>query len=99
MLASVLLAIAGLSVSLTVRPRRLFVRVHDGEPTGVEVAGLDRVDGRPGLGQSVAALAAACGLTSRPDDGTPPRRGQGGGAAGATLADDPTPPAEPEEPV
>ena len=82
-LASVMLAVLGMAVSLTVRPRRLFVRVAvpwaepvetapsttDGGMTGsegatvtVSVAGLDRVDGRPGLTDEVAALASACGV-------------------------------------
>ncbi|MCC6495543.1 MAG: cytochrome c biogenesis protein ResB [Propionibacteriaceae bacterium] len=79
-LGSVLLAVLGMSVSLTVRPRRLFVRVQPAPETGppqgaerpapdvagtlsrVAVAGLDRVDGRGGLPEEVAALAAACGL-------------------------------------
>ncbi len=61
-LAAVLAAIAGLSVSLTVRPRRLYLRVGAGAPTRVEVAGLDRVDGRPGLPEAVLALAEAVGV-------------------------------------
>ncbi len=85
-LASVILAVLGMSVSLTVKPRRLFVRIADdglrdassARSSGsvstipeegaqhpsrrVSVAGLDRVDGRPGLAEEVAALATACGL-------------------------------------
>ncbi len=63
-LGSVLLAVLGMAVSLTVKPRRLFVRVEPaaGAGTGVSVAGLDRVDGRPGLTEEVGALAEACGL-------------------------------------
>ncbi len=65
-LCSVLLAVLGMSVSLAVRPRRLFVRVRPAEGAGtgsmVSMAGLDRVDGRGGLTAEVAALAAACGL-------------------------------------
>jgi len=60
-LAAVLTAVLGMAVSLTVKPRRLFVRVH---PDGAEVAGLDRVDGRAGLAEEVDALAAACGATT-----------------------------------
>lgn len=90
-LASVLIAIAGLSVSLTVRPRRLFVRVGDGS---VEVAGLDRVDGRAGLPEAVAALAAACGIEP---DRTPAEPPTSTGETGGTLTDDPTADAE-EEP-
>jgi len=104
-LAAVLLAIAGLSVSLTVRPRRLFVRVADGSPTRVDVAGLDRVEGRPGLPEAVGRLAVACGLPSDPDPEAEPEDGTAaagaGGATGAdaTLADDPPSPSEPEEPA
>ncbi len=85
-LASVLLAIAGLSISLTVRPRRLFVRVS---AELVEVTGLDRVEGRAGLPEAVAGLAAACGLSS-PDGGTSPEPGPDTGQSGGTLTDDPT---------
>lgn len=87
-LASVLLAIAGLSVSLTIRPRRLYVRVGAGSPTEVEVAGLDRVDGRVGLDKEVAALAAACGLPAGSPAGQPGRDWEPSGAD-ATLTDDP----------
>jgi cytochrome c biogenesis protein len=89
-LISVMLAVLGMAVSLAVRPRRLFVRVHPGtvpaegaerpspptvlgegaerpsrraaDTTTISVAGLDRVDGRGGLTDEVAALAKACGL-------------------------------------
>ena len=84
-LASVLIAIAGLSVSLTVRPRRLFVRVGAGT---VDVAGLDRVDGRPGLPGAVTALAAACGI-SGPVAGTPTEPDAAPSGPEGTLSDDP----------
>ena len=63
-LGSVLLAVLGMSVSLTVKPRRLFVRVSAEGDAGaaVSVAGLDRVDGRGGLTDEVARLATALGL-------------------------------------
>lgn len=62
-LLSVFTAVAGMAVSLSVKPRRLFVRaVEDGAGCRVEVAGLDRVDGRAGLPAEVQALAEACGL-------------------------------------
>lgn len=85
-LGSVMLAVLGMAVSLTVRPRRLFVRVgtpdsavpeegaedaagvdpsaspRERAGTVVSVAGLDRVDGRGGLTDEVAALASACGI-------------------------------------
>ena len=81
-LVSVMLAVAGMAVSLSVRPRRLFVRVvglvrsvpdaegddaAEGDTVGespasgqyLEFAGLDRVEGRGGLADEVAALVAA----------------------------------------
>jgi cytochrome c biogenesis protein len=86
-LASVMLAVLGMGVSLTVKPRRLFVRVAAVSPlavpeelarnepasrraadrdhperTTISVAGLDRVEGRGGLTDEVAALATACGV-------------------------------------
>ena len=91
-LGSVLLAIAGLSVSLTVRPRRLYVRVSGDL---VEVAGLDRVDGRTGLAEAVAALAVAAGI--EPDDGTPAEPDPTATQPGGTLADDPTAAQEEDE--
>jgi len=99
-LASVLVAIAGLSVSLTIRPRRLFVRVAAGSPTRIDVAGLDRVEGRPGLADAVGRLAVACGLppAAGVDDGAARDEVQAGPAADATLADDRPSAAEPEEP-
>ncbi len=83
-LGSVMLAVLGMALSLSIKPRRLFVRVTaegsspatvPGEapalatepppraaPRTVSVAGLDRADGRGGLTDEVAALAAACGI-------------------------------------
>ncbi|MEO7586774.1 MAG: cytochrome c biogenesis protein ResB [Arachnia sp.] len=55
-LIALLVAVAGLCVSLFVRPRRLFVRL-DGE--GAVVGGLDRTDAATGLEDEVAQLAAA----------------------------------------
>jgi len=62
-LAAIGFAVAGLCLSLFIRPRRLWVRARrtDG-PTQVEVAGLDRADARTGLSEDVQALATA--LTS-----------------------------------
>jgi len=60
-LAAVGFAVAGLCLSLFIRPCRLWVRVRrttDGAP-GLEVAGLDRADARVGLSDDVEALAAA----------------------------------------
>lgn len=74
-LASVVLAVAGLSLSLFVRPRRLFVRTTPADDGGtlVEVAGLDRVDARTGLDEDVVALASACGAAAAPADPPEPR--------------------------
>lgn len=61
--ASVLLAVAGLCLTLFVRPRRLWVRVAEsGGVARVEAGGLDRADSREGLADDVAALAVACGV-------------------------------------
>lgn len=60
-LAAVGFAVAGLCLSLFIRPRRLWVRVRrtaDGA-TQLEVAGLDRADARAGLTDDVQALATA----------------------------------------
>ncbi|WP_232549160.1 cytochrome c biogenesis protein ResB [Propioniciclava soli] len=60
---SILLAIAGLGLSLYVRPRRLWVRVADADGTTRVVAGgLDRTDTAQGLGDDVVALARAAGV-------------------------------------
>lgn len=54
-------AVAGLCLSLFIRPRRLWVRVGalDSGSTLVEVAGLDRADARTGLVEDVERLATA----------------------------------------
>ena len=62
-LFSVMAAVAGLCASLFVRPRRVWVRVGAG---GVQVAGLDRTEGRGGLDEEVDALARAVGLGDDP---------------------------------
>ena len=67
-LISLGVAVAGLCVSLFVRPRRLFVRFSDGEAA---VGGLDRTDAASGLSDEVAALsqAVADGAQWDPEDG------------------------------
>ncbi|HOA27748.1 MAG TPA: cytochrome c biogenesis protein ResB, partial [Arachnia sp.] len=55
-LISIIVGVAGLTVSLFVRPRRLFVRLGDGVAT---VGGLDRTDAAGGLDVEVADLLAA----------------------------------------
>lgn len=55
-LVSLMVAVAGLCVSLFVRPRRLFVRFTDGVAA---VGGLDRTDAATGLEEEVAALMTA----------------------------------------
>jgi cytochrome c biogenesis protein len=61
-------AVAGLCLSLFVRPRRVWIRVRDGEAGRrvLEVGGLDRADARAGLTDDVAELAAE--LSRRPED-------------------------------
>jgi cytochrome c biogenesis protein len=61
-------AVAGLCLSLFVRPRRIWIRVRDGEAGRrvLEVGGLDRADARAGLTDDVAELAAE--LSRRPED-------------------------------
>ncbi|HRL79881.1 MAG TPA: cytochrome c biogenesis protein ResB [Propioniciclava sp.] len=62
-IASVLIAVAGVSASLYVRPRRLWLRATEQEDgtLRIEVAGLDRAESATGLDDDVAALAAAAG--------------------------------------
>lgn len=62
-IASVLLAVIGMLLSLYIRPRRLWVRVVD-TPAGprVEVGGLDRAESSTGLEEDVAELASAAGV-------------------------------------
>jgi cytochrome c biogenesis protein len=65
--ASVLIAVAGLCVSLFTRPRRLWLRITDvnsgdGGDAGrlrIQVGGLDRADARAGLDEDVAELLDA----------------------------------------
>jgi len=66
-------AVAGLCLSLFVRPRRVWVRARamDDGPTLIEVAGLDRADARAGLDEDVAELAAAWS-SDAPREGTSP---------------------------
>jgi cytochrome c biogenesis protein len=61
-------AVTGLCFSLFIRPRRVWIRVRDGEAGRrvVEVGGLDRADARTGLAEDVAELAAE--LSSRSED-------------------------------
>ena len=61
-------AVAGLCLSLFVRPRRIWIQVRDGEAGRrvLEVGGLDRADARAGLTDDVAELAAE--LSRRPED-------------------------------
>ncbi|HET9648358.1 MAG TPA: cytochrome c biogenesis protein ResB [Microlunatus sp.] len=58
-LAAIAIAVAGLCLSLFVRPRRVWVRVRSG-PGGsrvVEIGGLDRADARAGLTEDMTDLA------------------------------------------
>ena len=60
-LIAITIGVAGLCVSLFVRPRRMFVRVAAGR---ADVGGLDRVDAAGGLDLEVAALLAT--VTGKP---------------------------------
>ena len=62
-LAFVLLAVAGMALSLSVKPRRAWLMVSRDQ---VWTAGADRVDGRSGVGADIAAVAADLGLESPP---------------------------------
>lgn len=86
---SVLVAVAGLCLSLFVRPRRVWVKVSGDR---VEVAGLDRTEGRgglddelvlisDGLGLAPAPAAGAGSVASEPDAAEPPAGTTGGGTA------------------
>ena len=74
-LAAIGFAVAGLCLSLFVRPRRVWIRVHTPGPgpSVVEVGGLDRADARAGLSEDVAELAASL----------PARSSRAGSAAGS----------------
>ncbi|MDO5533032.1 MAG: cytochrome c biogenesis protein ResB [Propionibacteriaceae bacterium] len=63
-IASVGLAVAGMMLSLYIRPRRLWVRVREDEDgtTRVEAGGLDRADSSVGLADDVAELATLAGV-------------------------------------
>ncbi len=76
-LASVLTAVAGLCVSLFVRPRRVWIRASGDE---VELAGLDRTEGRGGLDEELDAIADELGLGAVPASAHP-----AGGSAGQDL--------------
>ena len=64
-LAFVLLAVAGMAVSLSVKPRRAWLMVDGNQ---VWTAGADRVDGRSGVGADVAAVADELGLERPPPE-------------------------------
>lgn len=57
-LIAILVAILGISASLFIRPRRLWVKVG---AEGIEVGGLDRADATVGLDEDVAALVDVMG--------------------------------------
>jgi cytochrome c biogenesis protein len=61
-------AVAGLCLSLFIRPRRVWIRVRGADQGRrvVEVGGLDRADARAGLTEDVAELAAE--LSARPEE-------------------------------
>jgi cytochrome c biogenesis protein len=67
-LAAIAFAVAGLCLSLFVRPRRVWIRVRTPGPgpSVVEVGGLDRADARAGLAEDVAEIAASLSTPSPP---------------------------------
>ena len=71
-ISAVLLAVAGMTLSLYVRPRRIWLRVRpdaDGA-LRVEAGGLDRAESSTGLGDDVRALAASAGAADAAVRGT-----------------------------
>ena len=72
---SVLAAVAGLCLSLFVRPRRVWVKVSGDV---VEVAGLDRTEGRGGLDDELQLIADGLGLA--------PHEPQGAGSEASGVA-------------
>jgi len=64
-LAFVMLAVAGMALSLSVKPRARGSWSPAGE---VWTAGADRVDGRSGVGEDIAAVAADLGLERPPPE-------------------------------
>jgi cytochrome c biogenesis protein len=64
-LAFVLLAVAGMGLSLSVKPRRAWFMASHGQ---VWSAGADRVDGRSGVHDEIAAVAAELGLERPPPE-------------------------------
>lgn len=68
-LISIMVGVVGLSVSLFVRPRRLFLRVGDDVAT---VGGLDRADAATGLDEEVGQLLAAACDQRHNGSGPPP---------------------------
>ncbi len=84
---SLLIAVAGLCVSLFTRPRRLWLRVRRGEGgrLAIEVGGLDRADSRAGLDDDVNDLVdAARGDLADAVGGDPEKADHPG--AGATVS-------------
>lgn len=76
-LFAVALAVAGLTVSLFVRPRRVWLRVEGDQVTA---AGLDKADARTGLDDDIADLLGAVGVEARHPpsiDSTGPPRSPG----------------------
>ena len=70
-LGAIIVAVCGLSLSLFVRPRRVWVRLRHTEAGAalIEVGGLDRADARAGLDTDVLTLAAL--LQPTPHKGAP----------------------------
>ncbi len=78
-LGFVALSIVGMAISLAVRPRRVWLSAEVTDAgAAVTIAGVDRVDGRSGVGEDVVSLAEA--VDARPEPNIP-------GPAGVTGTD------------
>ncbi len=64
-LTFVMLSVLGMAISLAVRPRRLWFRVAGADAWA---AGADRADGRSGVADDIAAVAADLGLEMPPPE-------------------------------
>jgi hypothetical protein len=60
-----MLSVLGMAISLSVRPRRLWFRVAGADAWA---AGADRADGRSGVADDIAAVAAELGLEMPPPE-------------------------------
>ena len=76
-LVAIATAVLGLSLSLFIRPRRIWARIRQVDDHQLlEVAGLDRADARTGLTEDVEALANGISPQTGPDSRTLPGHGR-----------------------